>query len=97
MTTTTKAAAQGEVTAQNNLGCMYKFGIGVTKDYKRAAELYKAAADQDSAESQFHLAGMYEAGQGVKKDIQKAQDLYQRSCDNGLNQSCKALAKLLDH
>ena len=41
-----KAAAQGEVFAQYNLGEMYELGKGVAQDYAKAREWYEKAAAQ---------------------------------------------------
>jgi TPR repeat protein len=41
-----KAAAQGNASAQNNIGMMYDSGEGVTKDYAEALESFMKAADQ---------------------------------------------------
>jgi TPR repeat protein len=51
-----KAAAQGDVTAQYNLGILYEKGIGVQKDNTQAAELFKKAARHGAAGPQFSLA-----------------------------------------
>jgi hypothetical protein len=41
-----KAADQGNVRAQYNLGVLYESGQGVPKDLGKAAELYQKAANQ---------------------------------------------------
>lgn len=41
-----KAAEQGDVTAQLNLGLMYKEVEGVLQDYEQAFYWYKRSADQ---------------------------------------------------
>jgi TPR repeat protein len=51
--------------AQFSLGNLYLKGNGVTEDQKRAAELYKLAADQGHHIAQYNLAGMYQKGKGV--------------------------------
>ena len=47
-----KAAEQGDVDAQNNLGEMYYFGYGIDQDTQKAITWYRKAADQGSAEAQ---------------------------------------------
>ena len=47
------------------LGNLYREGNGVKKDPKRAAELYKLAADQGHHHAQSNLASMYATGRGV--------------------------------
>jgi TPR repeat protein len=61
---------------------MYETGSGVAKDEKRAAGLYRLAADQDSAEAQHRLGLMYEEGRAVPKDAREALKLYSRSMEN---------------
>lgn len=41
-----KAAEQGHVAAQSDLGYCYHLGLGVTKDAQAAAEWYRRAAEQ---------------------------------------------------
>ena len=50
-----KAAQQGLIQAQHNLGIMYANGDGVTQNYEKAVELWQKAADQGFAESQYNL------------------------------------------
>ena len=67
-----KASLAGDAEAQNNLGVMYKLGLGVSKDEKQAFEWYEKAALQGHATAQYNLAFMYANGQGVEKDQVKA-------------------------
>jgi TPR repeat protein len=53
-----KAAEQGEVFAQYNLGWMYGTGTGVPQDYAEAVKWYCMAADQGDAEAQSRLDEM---------------------------------------
>jgi TPR repeat protein len=39
-----KAAAQGQADAQNSLGYLYDFGLGVARDQAKAEQLYESAA-----------------------------------------------------
>jgi len=65
-------AAQGNASAQSNLGVMYANGQGVTQDYKEAARLYGLAAAQGNASAQYNLGLMYDNGQGVTQDYKEA-------------------------
>ena len=49
------SADQGNVTAQNNLGTLYRAGIGVEKDLDKAELYYSLAADQGNVTAQFYL------------------------------------------
>jgi len=78
-----KAAAGGDPHAQTKLGTLYMKGFGVSKNLKKAAELYDNAARHGSASAQFHLAAMYEKGEGISRDLNKAIKLYQQAADGG--------------
>ena len=56
----TKAADQGFLRAQHNLGVMYSDGDGVPRDYVKAAYWYNEAAVQGFGKSQTNLAMMYQ-------------------------------------
>ena len=57
-----KAAEQGEVDAQNNLGAVYENGDGVPQDYAEAVRWYREAANQGYALAQFNLGFLYYEG-----------------------------------
>ena len=61
-------AERGNPTAQINLGVMYEDGMGVIKDYKRAAEWYRLAAIQGDTRAQVNLGLMYANGTGVTQN-----------------------------
>jgi TPR repeat protein len=76
-------AAQGDVTAQFNLGVMYYNGIGVTQDYAEAANWYRKAAEQGNASAQYNLGVMYDNGIGVTQDYAEAVDWYRKAAEQG--------------
>ena len=51
---------------------MYYCGMHVPKDQKKAAELYRLAADQNHTNAQFSLGTMYENGEGVERSLEEA-------------------------
>ena len=51
---------------------MYANGEGVIKDYEKAVEWFKKAAQQGYALAQFNLGVMYAKGDGVTQDMKKA-------------------------
>lgn len=53
-----KAALQGHPSAQNNLGVMYRYGLGVPKDALEAMKWYRLAADKDSL-SAYNVGKLY--------------------------------------
>jgi len=71
-----KAADQGDVYAQTNIGLIYEAGQGVPQDYKIAAQWYQKAAERQHEIAQRKLAYLYETGQGVPQDYVKAYTWY---------------------
>ena len=67
-----KAAEQGGVLAQFNLGSMYDHGEGVPEDDREAVKWYRKAAEQGDAVAQYNLGAMYAKGEGVPEDYVKA-------------------------
>jgi TPR repeat protein len=61
-------AEQGNAGAQNNLGSIYREGLGVPQDYAEAVNWYRLAAEQGYAGAQYNLGIMYENGEGVPQD-----------------------------
>ena len=66
------AAAQGNASAQFNLGLMYKDGRGVTQDDKEAVKWYRLASAQGHVDAQYNLGFMYKDGRGVTQDYASA-------------------------
>ena len=66
-----KAANQGNVEAQFQLGNLYE-NSQLPKDYKAAANWYLKAAQQDSAKAQARLGVFYAQGLGVTKNPNEA-------------------------
>ncbi len=78
-----KAADQGDLKAQYNLGVCYASGEGVPKDLGKAAELFQKAADQGYPKAQYELGMSYRNGEGVPKDLGKAAELFKKAADQG--------------
>jgi uncharacterized protein len=78
-----KAAEQGSVEAQRNLGYFYIQGIGVAADLRQAADWYRKAAEQGDAISQANLGILYEGGRGVSKDERMAVEWYRKAAEQG--------------
>jgi TPR repeat protein len=77
------AAAQGDASAQFNLGVMYSSGQGVLQDYAEAVKWYRLAAAQGDASAQLNLGVMYGTGKGLLQDYIKAHALYNLSATKG--------------
>ena len=69
--------------AQVCLGEMYEEGKGVRRNYRRAVEWYRKAAEQGDAAGQYELGWMYREGMGVDKDCQEAVKWYRKSAEQG--------------
>ena len=65
-------AQAGHTRAMNNVALMYKKGLGVTKDLKKAVFYFKKSAQQGFVLAQFNLAGMYQTGKGTPKNPKAA-------------------------
>ena len=74
-------AEEGYEEAQSELGHMYSGGLGVPKNYKKAAKWYRKAAKQGHTLAQFELGEMYSGGLGVPKDKVKAAKWYHKSAE----------------
>lgn len=66
------------------LGWMYASGIGVTRNYRRAAAYLRLAARQGDAVSAFNLGILYLHGQGVHKDYAFAARYFQIAANAGV-------------
>lgn len=65
-------------------GLKYYYGMhGITKDYSKAAELFKVSADNNNPEGELYLGWCYYGGLGVERDRAKAIELYTKSADQG--------------
>ncbi len=78
-----KAAAQGLVAAQYNLGVLYENGSGVAQDFKTAAAWFAQAAAQGQADAQYNLGLCYENGSGVAQDFKAAALWYAKADASG--------------
>lgn len=70
--------------AQNNLGNIYRDGIGVTKNYEKAVIWYRESAEEGNFHAQNNLGNMYRNGMGVIKDYKEAVFWYHKSAEQGL-------------
>ncbi|MFA6527367.1 MAG: tetratricopeptide repeat protein [Candidatus Babeliales bacterium] len=82
-----KAAEQGDVEAQLNLGLRYERGNGIGQDWGKAAYWYEVAAQKSLAEAEGRLGMCYEAGNGVEKDISKAIYWYTKAAEQNFAQA----------
>ena len=67
-----KAADQGDVDAQFNLGVIYENGYGVPENDALAVKWYRKAANQGYASAQYNLGHMYDSGRGMPENSIRA-------------------------
>ena len=79
----TKAAEQGHVNAQYNLGRLYRFGGGdeVPQDFKQSVYWLTKAAEQGHVNAQYRLGNMYQYGDEVPQDYQQAFSWYTKAAE----------------
>ena len=79
-----KAKAQlGNAEAQSSLGDMYRNGLGVEPDAKKAFYWYRKLAEQGNASGQSNLGEMYQNGKGVEEDDEKAVYWLRKAAEQG--------------
>ncbi len=78
-----KAAVQGHVAAQNNLGKCYYDGEGVPEDREEAFNWFYKAANQGDEVGQCNVALCYEIGEGAVQNKTEAYKWYRKSAENG--------------
>ena len=86
-----KAAAQGNTSAQNNLGYLYLDGKGVKKDETMGVEWMRKSAEQGHANGQASLGEMYHDGRGVSRDNVRAYMWHNLAAQQSLRQGGKSI------
>lgn len=71
-----KAALQGDVEAQRELGLMFYAGFCVARNFETAFNYLQQAASGNDAQATLLLGNFYEEGHYVEKDLNKSVDLY---------------------
>ena len=75
LTSTTKADDA------NTMANMYRMGIGVPKDMKKAFELYQIAAELGNTDAQVDLGDMYYSGKESVQSYEKAYYWYEKAAN----------------
>lgn len=78
-----KSAGQGNALAQNWLGEMYSYGLGVSRNDAEAAEWYRKSAEQGNADAESIMGTLYEDGKGVRRDYEEALKWFRRAAVHG--------------
>ena len=79
-----KAAEQGDIHAQFQVGSRYDNGKGVEENYEKAFEWYMKAAKQGYSYAQFAVGSMYVNGDGVEKNYEKAKEWLSYAAKQGI-------------
>ena len=96
-TSTSQHADYSKMTAEqlcNEASKYYNGTNGVTKDYKKAMEIYELASKKGSAIAQYYIAEMYYYGEGVEKDEIVGYQWYKKAADNGDSFACNRLGNI---
>ncbi|HET7851498.1 MAG TPA: tetratricopeptide repeat protein, partial [Methyloceanibacter sp.] len=80
--------------AEYDLGGLYQFGRGVTKDRVKAAEWTGKAAEAGIPEAQVEYGVMLFKGEGVAVDEQRAAKMFRMSAEQGNPVAQNRLARL---
>ncbi|MBR5213143.1 MAG: sel1 repeat family protein [Akkermansia sp.] len=101
-----KAAEQGMVEAEDRLReleppvssfalseelCNQGLKFYNSKEYEKAAECFRQAAEQGHAQAQFELGACYSLGKGVSEDSAEALKWFRKSAEQGHEYSCLML------
>jgi len=69
--------------AFNNLGIMYYRGIGVSRSFQKARELFELSMQRGDARAISGLGVLYQRGEGVAQDVHRAKELYEMAIKRG--------------
>ncbi len=75
-------ANNGDAKCMNAVGCFYKSGFVVEKDYSKAMQWYNLASEHGYLPALFNKAHLYVEGKGVDKNIDKAIEIANMLRDN---------------
>lgn len=78
-----RSASYGNSWAQNQLGVRYLLGVGVSKDLKKAVDLFKLAAEQNQVEGCLNLAWIYSSEEYSGKSLTESIRFYRVAIENG--------------
>jgi len=88
------AAANGDASAEFEVGARLAEGKGTPQNFQEAAKWYRRAADQGLAQAQYRLGTFYERGLAMKADRAQAEIWYKRAADKGNIKAMHNLAVL---
>lgn len=77
----------------NSMANMYRMGMGVPKDMKKAFEIYQIAAELGNTDAQVDLGDMYYSGEEAAQSYEKANYWYEKAA-NKSNAKAQMLFRL---
>jgi TPR repeat protein len=92
-----RAVTAGSVDAKVDLGAMYEFGRGVSRDGAAAFRLYQSAANLGSPLGMFAVGQSYQKGVGVPQDYHQAMTWYLKAADAGSASAMNSVGILYDN
>lgn len=78
------AAERGNAAAEAEIGHLYPFGLGVSRDPGQALRWFQLAASQGNARGEAGVGALYYLGFGVQRDYKQAFQWYQKAADQNL-------------
>ncbi len=88
------AAANGDPSAEFEVGARLAEGKGTDQNFKEAAKWYQRSASKGFVQAQYRLGTLYERGLGLKADEERAKDWYLRAAEQGNIKAMHNLAVL---
>jgi TPR repeat protein len=92
-----KAADQNDPEAQNDLGALHVFGLGVPQDFAEATRLFRLAAEQGYGQAQYSLGLRYALGQSVEQDYVEAAKWFGLAAQQGVADAQLSLGRRYAH
>jgi len=80
-----EAAAPNEIDATVQLGVMHFLGNGITKNLKKAKELFETAATAEHPNALLYLGSMYYRGDGIPQNYTKAISYWEDAAKQGID------------
>ena len=88
------AAANGDPSAEFEVGARLAEGKGTEQTFKDAAKWYQRSASKGFAQAQYRIGTLYERGLGLKTDVERAKEWYILAADQGNVKAMHNLAVL---
>lgn len=90
-----QAVEEGSIAAMCDIGIMYEYGRGISKNESEAVKWYRKAAERGDARGQYCLGDMYKYGIGVVQDRYEAMNWYAKAAEQGNEKAQQKLNFLL--